>query len=87
MVSATMSSAEVNVSDVAGWPDHTLNVNFCLMKESEGRMFSEIAVSGCEILQGVGDKTKALMEAFGVKTVTDLANYKYYKIAKVCFMR
>lgn len=74
--------AKVEVSD---WADHTLNVNFCIMKESEGKMFTDIARSDCDILEGLGDKSKALMELFGVETVADLAEYKFYKIAKVCF--
>lgn len=83
----TMSTgdAQTGVSEAAapGWAEHNLNANFCVMKDSEGKLLSEIASSDCQILQGIGDKSKELIDALGVKTVKDLAEYKYYRIAKV----
>ncbi len=69
--------------EVAGWPDHKMNVNLAIDKESEGKLFSVLAASDCIVLQGMGDKAQALMEECGVKTVTQLAEFKYYKMAKV----
>lgn len=71
-------------TEASPWPNHKLNINNGLMKDSEGMRFSEVATSKCDILQGIGEKSVEVCENFGVKTVADLADYKFYKIAKVC---
>lgn len=68
----------------SAWPNHKLNINNGLMKDSEGMRFSEVAKSKCDILQGIGEKYVEVCENFGVETVSDLAEYKFYLIAKVC---
>ncbi len=78
------SKKEEEETTASAWSNHKLNMNFGLMKDSEGLRFSEIAESKCDILQGIGEKSVEVCENFGVKTVADLAEYKYYKIAKVC---
>lgn len=69
-------------SEVAGWPDHKMNINLALMKESEGKRYSEIMYADVSILQGIGEKSKEVMEELKVKTVKDLSEYKFYKMAK-----
>lgn len=67
----------------AGWPGHTLNVNFALDKDQEGKLFSELAASDVVVLQGIGPKSKVFLDECSVKTVADLAEFKFYKSAKV----
>ena len=69
-------------SEVAGWPDHKMNINNAVMKDSEGKRFSEIMEAEVTILQGIGEKSKEVMDELKVKTVKELADYKYFKMAK-----
>lgn len=65
-----------------GWEDHKLNVSEAIMKADEGKHFTEIASSKISILQGIGPKSEHLLTAMNITTVTDLASYKYFLIAR-----
>merc|ERR1739838_346900 len=53
-----------------------------IMKADEGKLFSEIVTSDISILQGIGPKSKAIMTAMNLKTVSDLATYKFFLMAR-----
>lgn len=54
-----------------------------LNKQWESRPLAEILEASPAVLQGVSDrKAEALREAFGVKTVADLASLKYVRWAQ-----
>ena len=59
-----------------------MNINNVLMKDSEGKRISEVLTAEVTILQGIGEKSKEVMEELKVNTVKDLAEYKYFKIAR-----
>lgn len=80
---AAPADAAPQTPDMAGWPDHTLNANLALDKKQEGKLFSELAAADVEVLQGLGPKSKVLLEECSIKTVADLAEFKFYKSAKV----
>lgn len=66
-----------------GWEGHTMNVNSAIDKESEGKFLSDLATAEVSVLQGIGAVKGSVCEALGVKTVGDLAEYPFYKMAKV----
>ncbi|MEM6822347.1 MAG: hypothetical protein AAF558_10450 [Verrucomicrobiota bacterium] len=59
-----------------------MNINNALMKADEGKSLKEICDLPVSCLQGVseGDAEK-LQAAFGIKTVRDMANCKFFKWA------
>jgi hypothetical protein len=63
---------------------HTLNVNLALKKTDEGRSFGDHVSQGqpITVLQGIGPVSKDAMNALGIHTISDLANYRYYHLAK-----
>lgn len=69
-------------SKIDDWKGHRLNIGGAVMKDSEGKTFHEIFESEVSIIQGIGPKAAAVMENLNLKTVKDMSNYKFYKIAK-----
>mmetsp|Transcript_34899 Transcript_34899/g.39788 ORF Transcript_34899/g.39788 Transcript_34899/m.39788 type:complete len:184 (-) Transcript_34899:109-660(-) len=65
-----------------GWEDHTLNISGALMKDEEGKLFSDISKENIQYIKGIGPKHDVVLEALNVKTVEDLANYKYFLLAR-----
>jgi hypothetical protein len=65
-----------------GWEDHKLNCSEALMKKDEGNHLTEISQSKITTLQGVGDFHAGVLEHLGVRTVGELAKYKYFLIAR-----
>eukprot|EP00548_Thalassiothrix_antarctica_P002991 CAMPEP_0194145312 /NCGR_PEP_ID=MMETSP0152-20130528/16545_1 /TAXON_ID=1049557 /ORGANISM="Thalassiothrix antarctica, Strain L6-D1" /LENGTH=183 /DNA_ID=CAMNT_0038845477 /DNA_START=52 /DNA_END=603 /DNA_ORIENTATION=+ len=65
-----------------GWEDHTLNISEALMKKEEGQLFSEISKESITCIEGIGPKQDVVLEALNVKTVEDLATYKYFLLAR-----
>lgn len=60
-----------------------MNIDKALDKAWEGKSFKELADAPVDALAGVSAKdAEALMAAFGVKTIRDLANLKYSKWAR-----
>ena len=56
-----------------------MNINKALDKAYEGKTLKELVDAPVAALEGVSDKDgKLLLEAFGIKTIGDLANCKYF---------
>jgi len=66
-----------------GWEGHTMNINLSIDKESEVKFLSDLSNAEVTVLQGIGAVKASVCEALGVKTVAELAEYPYYKMAKV----
>lgn len=64
------------------WKDHTLNIEEAIVKDYEASSFNDIAKSNIQVLQGIGPKSDMILEAMKLETVKDLADYKYFKMAK-----
>jgi predicted flap endonuclease-1-like 5' DNA nuclease len=65
-----------------GWEEHLCNCNEALMKKDEVDHLTSISKSPVTILQGIGEKHNELLEHLGIKTVEDLATYKFYLMAR-----
>lgn len=65
-----------------GWEDHTCNCADALVKKDEGDHLADIAKSPITVLQGIGEKHNDLLEHLHIKTVEDLANYKFFLMAR-----
>ncbi len=60
-----------------------MNINFAVDKSYENKSFRELANAPVSALAGVTDKDAQLLEeAFGVKTIGDLARLKYIRWAQ-----
>jgi nucleotidyltransferase/DNA polymerase involved in DNA repair len=67
---------------LTGWEDHKLNCSEALMKKDEGKHLIDITESDILTLQGIGDFHAGVLEHLGVRTVGELAKYKYFLIAR-----
>eukprot|EP00525_Craspedostauros_australis_P005328 CAMPEP_0198118166 /NCGR_PEP_ID=MMETSP1442-20131203/20594_1 /TAXON_ID= /ORGANISM="Craspedostauros australis, Strain CCMP3328" /LENGTH=196 /DNA_ID=CAMNT_0043776379 /DNA_START=178 /DNA_END=768 /DNA_ORIENTATION=- len=65
-----------------GWEKHTMNISEAVMKADEGKHFEDLAKADVTALQGIGPYSQRVLDALHVKTVTDLAHYKYYHMAR-----
>merc|ERR1712151_418219 len=54
-----------------------INCNFALDKEFEVKSLSVVAESPVSCLQGLAERADSLLSEFHIKTVKDLANWKY----------
>lgn len=62
---------------------HTLNCGKALKKADESRSFGELAVEkDIGVLQGIGPVSLEALNGLGIRTINDLATYKYYHIAR-----
>jgi predicted RecB family nuclease len=60
-----------------------MNINFAIDKAYEGKSFRELADSPVSIISGISQKDAQLLEqAFGVKTIRDLARLKQVRLAQ-----
>lgn len=64
------------------WKDHTMNIGGAVMKADEGRHLTELSEEKVAVLQGIGPKADAVLEALKIKTIKGLASYKYFKVAR-----
>jgi predicted flap endonuclease-1-like 5' DNA nuclease len=64
------------------WDDHTLNCSEAIMKNAEGLTFTEISTSPVSVLQGIGPVSSKVLEELKIKTVKDLGNFKFFKLAR-----
>ena len=64
------------------WANHKLNIENAVMKDDEGKKFSELVDANIQSLQGVGPKHDEILESLGLKTIKDMATYKFYLAAK-----
>lgn len=61
---------------------YTFNVNNCLDKEHEGKSLTEIIELPCSALQGLAARADKMFSAFNIKTIKDMASWKYFKLAR-----
>merc|ERR1712232_1036171 len=61
---------------------YTFNMNLALDKEHENKAFSEIIKLPPSALQGLAERADAKLAKLHIKTIEDLGNWKYYRIAK-----
>lgn len=62
--------------------DHQLNINFSLIKAEEGKKFSELRDHPVMTLQGIGPKHSKELEQLGLRTIQQMADYKFFHLAK-----
>jgi len=58
-----------------------LNANKAVDKVHETKSFSEIVKLPPSALQGLNEKADTVLAEFGIKTIRDMANWKYYLMA------
>lgn len=75
---ATRSSF-LSTSDLS---NHTLNCSKALKKVDETHSFSLLAKEDVSILQGIGPTRLEALHNLGIKTIPDLASFKYYQTAR-----
>jgi predicted RecB family nuclease len=61
---------------------HTLNCENALKKAHEGESFSELKEGSVQILQGIGPVHTEAFDQLGLRSIKDLATYKFYHMAK-----
>lgn len=61
---------------------HTLNINEALKKEHEVKSLKELVEQDVSILQGIGPVHLKALNDLGVKTIRELADYKYFHRAR-----
>ena len=59
-----------------------MNIAEAVMKADEGKFLTDLASAPITTIQGIGPKSEAILSALGVKTVEDLATYKYFLLAR-----
>lgn len=64
------------------WSGHMLNIEDAVMKADEGHNLTAIAAANLTVLQGIGPKAEAVLEALGLETVKDLSTYKFFLVAR-----
>jgi len=62
--------------------DSVMNVDHILDKEYETKSFNELLGAPVSALEGLTEKADALLKELGVKTIGDLAEFKYCKRAE-----
>eukprot|EP00434_Breviolum_minutum_P037200 symbB.v1.2.032978.t1/scaffold4020.1/size47400/11 len=62
--------------------NYQLNINNAVDKEYEGSSLTDIAAAPTSALQGVAQKGREVLKKFKVQTISDLGNWKFYRIAK-----
>jgi nucleotidyltransferase/DNA polymerase involved in DNA repair len=67
---------------LTGWEDHKLNCSEALMKKDEGKHLTEISKSDILTIQGIGDFHAGVLEHLHIRTVGELAKYKYFLMAR-----
>uniref|UniRef100_A0A7S1D6K2 Uncharacterized protein n=1 Tax=Cyclophora tenuis TaxID=216820 RepID=A0A7S1D6K2_CYCTE len=65
-----------------GWEDHKLNISEAVMKADEGKFLSELSKAPISTIQGIGPKSETILTAMGLKTVEDLATYKFFLMSR-----
>ena len=65
-----------------GFEDHTLNISTAIMKDDEGKHFTDLVTAEVSTMQGIGPKATEVAAELKLNTVEDLANYKFFKWAR-----
>lgn len=75
-------SKKQKTEEPTGWEDHTMNVSEALMKDVEGVHFQELVNTEVSALQGIGTFSTRVLEGLGVRTIGELAKYKFFLISR-----
>merc|ERR1712176_693538 len=67
---------------LAGQKGYKMSISEALMKAAEAKPLNEIKDANVAVIQGMGPFSSQVMEKLGVKTVEDLATYKYFLMAR-----
>ncbi len=59
-----------------------MNISNAVDKAYEGKSFKELVHAPVDALQGVSANDMKYLEPLGIKTIADLANFKYVKWAQ-----
>lgn len=62
--------------------NHKLNCEKALKKSNEGNSFKQLQTGSIDILQGVGPVHLETFEKLGIRSINDLANYKFFQMAR-----
>merc|ERR1719471_497553 len=65
-----------------GWENYTLNCSEALIKVDEGKHFADLLDIDVSALQGIGPRSSDVLESLRIKTVKELAEYKYFHMAR-----
>lgn len=79
LLSKSLQCSLLSTSDLS---NHKLNCSKALKKADESHSFSALAKDNVEILQGIGPARLEALHGLGIKTIPDLANYKFYHLSK-----
>ncbi len=77
LVSRALFSTKAN-----DFSQHTLNASKALKKVDETHSFSVLATEEVSILQGIGPARLQALHSLGIKTIQNLAEFKYYHTAR-----
>lgn len=72
--------AKTETTTTTEWEGHTLNAAAALVKDQEGKHFSDH--KNVEDLQGIGPHAEKVLAALHIESVKDLATYKYFLLAR-----
>jgi len=75
-------SLQFSTVSPASFDNHTLNCSKALKKGREGRLFSDLKTDPVSTLEGIGPKRTEALAILGLKTIEDLANYKFFDMAR-----
>lgn len=70
------------VEESTGWENHTLNISEALMKQDEGRHLTDVIDDDVCTLQGIGSVASKVLTSLGIKTIRQLAKYKYFLLSR-----
>jgi len=76
------AAKKAKTDEPTGWEDHTMNVSEALIKADEMKHFNDLKDADIETIQGIGKLSSGALQHLGVKTVSDLASYKYFLMAR-----
>jgi nucleotidyltransferase/DNA polymerase involved in DNA repair len=79
---AKTTEGENGEPTTTGWENHTLNISEALMKDDEGRHLADVTEDEVSTLQGIGSFSTQVLKALDIKTIGDLATYKYFLLAR-----
>jgi len=65
-----------------GWENYKLNANAALTAYESGTHFSDLVNAPVTVLEGIGMQSGLNLKGLGCETVKELADYKYYKLAR-----
>jgi hypothetical protein len=69
-------------AEPTGWEDHQLNISEMVMKADEGRHLTDLVTDEVSTLQGIGPFSATVLSALNIKSIPELAKYKYFLLAR-----